>query len=481
MLKNNSMRFGADSFSFSKSALLTSKQPFDASTQSSVEGFVIAGTEPAGSARRFIFKVDDTLKFFVNNSPVDYPHQGELADILTYGNTAAELESITSIAAWVGKKIFPIIALSAPAESAALPTVRLALKVRSASEVYEKSVESAEYELAAADGATPRIADIQANVLCTGNATANVKVQLKDGDIWSEWLELSAAKDKPASAVKFLLNYKVTTLDGSDSAKISSVLVKHTLGAALVSGDVAEIYSSVCNFDTDLKTCYLVVKHKRLIDSRIEAYVNFMPEPLHRELIPLGTSSGTMQTLALAVNGVKDTGIDQNSIQLFADGVPVTNFSYNVAVSEVTVNIAAGKAVAASYDYAHAKESWREMIHKIDTQPYLDDGSFMSRFEYVLPDDEVNQKLSNVRIRLFRPAGSVVNESLGLATGAIQQFALPHAAKQESIQLNADWSYDADTQILTAVARKDTELIISYDWLGESHEIYSWAAGWSAT
>ena len=147
MLKNNSMRFGADNFSFSKSALLTSKQPFDATTQSSVEGFVISGIEPANSARRFIFKVDDTLKYFVNNAPVDYPYQGELNDVLLYGNTAAELETLTSIAAWVGKKIFPIIALSAPAESAALPTVRLALKVRSSSEVYEKSVESAEYEL----------------------------------------------------------------------------------------------------------------------------------------------------------------------------------------------------------------------------------------------------------------------------------------------------------------------------------------------
>jgi len=37
----------------------------------------------------------------------------------------------------------------------------------------------------------------------------------------------------------------------------------------------------------------------------------------------------------LGVGGVKDTGIDQNTLRLFADGVPITNYGYNVEVSEV--------------------------------------------------------------------------------------------------------------------------------------------------
>lgn len=489
MLKNNSMRYGSDEFVFSKSALLTSKQPLDATSQTAVEGFTITGTEPTNTSRRLIFKVDDELQYFVSGVPTAYPHDGEVDDVLEYGNTAAELETITNIPSWVGKKIYPIIALSAPADVSALPTIKIALKVRTATEVYEKSVETAEFELAAAEGATPRIAEIKADILCTGNASAEIECRLKndddvtdESDGWSDWINIAAAKDKSANAVQFRLKYKVTTLDGTDSAKISAITVKHTLGAAAVSGDVAELYSIVQNYETDLKTCYLVVKHKRLIDSHLEAYVNFMPQPLHRELIPIGTSTGSMQTLALAVDGVKDTGIDQTTIQIYADGVPVTGFGYNVTTSEITISgIGAGKAIEASYDYARVSEDWREMIKQIDQQPYKEDGTYMTRFEYVLPDSETDKKLSNIRLRLFRPSGTVENSSLGVASGAIQQFALPHAAKEETIRLNGDWSYNPDSQVITVVAPKDTELIISYEWLGESQEIISWTAGWSAT
>ena len=277
MLNNSTMRYGSDNFAFSKSAMLTAKQPLDASTQTAVEGFIISGTEPANTTRRFLFKIDDKLYYFVNNNLTAYPYTGELEDILQYGNTAAQVTALTSIPALVGKKIYPIIALSAPDGISTFPTAGISLKVRTSTEVYDKSVESAEYDLASVGGATPRIAEIQANTACTGNASASVTCRLKVGEDWSDWMTLAAAKDQNANAVQFKLNYKVTSLDGTDSAKISSILIKHTLGAALVSGDVAELYSIVQSYETDLKTCYLVVKHKRLIDSRLEAYVNFMP------------------------------------------------------------------------------------------------------------------------------------------------------------------------------------------------------------
>ena len=49
-----------------------------------------------------------------------------------------------------------------------------------------------------------------------------------------------------------------------------------------------------------------------------------------------------------------------------------------------------------------------------------------------------------------------------------------------TIELEGDWSYDADSQILTVVHTKDFELIISYDWIAESQTLLSWTAGWSA-
>ena len=292
-------------------------------------------------------------------------------------------------------------------------------------------------------------------------------------------MALPAAKDKDADAVQFRISYRVTTLSGSDTAKVDSIVIKSTMGAAAVSGEIAELYSIITDYEHTLGTCAVSIHHDKLIDSKIGAFVNFMQPTKIRKLLPIGVATGASQQLMLGVDGVKDTGIDQGTIQLFANGKPLLNFGYNTEVSEVTVNATAGAAITASYEYGHQQEVWRTMNLEIDQQPY-DDGTYLTRFNYTLPDDEINgQTVSNVRIQLYRPTGTVEGESLGVATGLVQQLVLRHAAKAETIQCNADFSYDADSQILTCIAPKDTEIVCSYDWVGENPTIRQWSAGWS--
>ena len=57
---------------------------------------------------------------------------------------------------------------------------------------------------------------------------------------------------------------------------------------------------------------------------------------------------------------------------------------------------------------------------------------------------------------------------------------LPHRAEESSINLNADWSYDVDSQILTFVGTKNEELTLSYSWVGEQNVLLGLVAGWSA-
>ena len=228
-----------------------------------------------------------------------------------------------------------------------------------------------------------------------------------------------------------------------------------------------------------MRLCYLVVRHKKLIDSQINAFVNFFQTPKHRERILVGIGSGVTAQYSLGVDGVPDSQIDHSSIRVFVDGVQTSEFDYNTETSEITVNATDGKSILASYDYDCGVEEWHPMTVEFDQQPYFD-GSYMTRFSYVLPDDIVDASLANVRIQLLRPIGSVENESLGKATGKTQQIVLPHVAITDSISLNADFSYNFDSRILTFVAPANTDLKISYDYKGEQHKIYSWAAGWSA-
>lgn len=143
MLHSNTMRYATDEFAFNKSSLLTSKVPFDTAGQTSIDGFTIKGTEPIGTSRRFMFKVDDKLWIFSEGEPTEHTGTGDFEDVIENGNTAADLETVTSVPDWVGKKIYPLIALSAPVD-ANVPTVNLALNVTSDSEIYERIGDTAE-------------------------------------------------------------------------------------------------------------------------------------------------------------------------------------------------------------------------------------------------------------------------------------------------------------------------------------------------
>lgn len=465
---------------YERNALLIGKQPFDATNCTDVEGFTISGEQPAGTLIRLAFMIDNAVYRLSSSELVDIG--GATVDnVLSNGNIIAELNTLTAIPAFVGKKIYPIIALHADDDTTLSPTIKIALKTRSNTAVYQKVVDTPIYYLAAdSEESTPRIADITARTTCKGGATVNIQVRLLNGD-WSNFMPITAAAQEKADAVQFRFTYDVTRLDGTDSAKVNSITIRHNMGAAAVAGNVAELYSIVQNYEVDLQTCYVVVRHKMLRDAEIRAYVNFMKPPLHRERIFLGIGTGSLNQYILGVDGTRDSRIDQNTLKIFVDGQILDDFGYNVEVSEVTVNAPVNAAVTASYDFNHGVENWYEMSKLIDSQPYIDDNeSYMTRFSYVLADDEaVDTTLSNIRLSLYRSSGTVTNENIGTATGFIQQIVLEHAAKQETINLNADWSYDPDNRVLTFVSTEGTELILSYDYIGDQQLIYSFAAGWA--
>ncbi|MBR4641562.1 MAG: hypothetical protein IKO74_02430 [Selenomonadaceae bacterium] len=479
MLQYNTMRYGTDELSFKKSSLLTPKTPFNTAGQNHVDGFEISGAEPAGSQRKILFKVDGALYKFSDGNPVTVGGSADFDNVIANGNTPAELAEISGVPSWVDKNIYPIIALYSPSDALALPTIKLGLKVRSSTDVYEKTVETAEFELAGTGDATPRIINIEVTNKTTGHGAINVTARTKVNGEWGDFIAYQSLKETEADAIQFRIRYTVTTINGADSAKVEKIVVRHTQGAAVVSGDSAEIYSVMHDYNHGLQTCTVIVRHKRFIDSGIAAFVNFVKPTSQRIFLPIGTSTGSAQTLTLGVDGVPDVGIDPATIKLFANGLPIANFSYNTETGEATINTIANQEITATYNFGRQKEIWREMSVDVDHQPY-DDGSFLTRFTYSLPDEELDgQSVTNIRLKLYRNSGSVENEFLGVATGGTQLFVLKHAAKSETLSVNASFSYDESSQILTCVAPEGTELTASYDWLGEGHTIYSWAAAWS--
>lgn len=478
MLQSNTIRFGTDEFIFAKQALLVSKIALDTSGQTSVEGFSIQGIQPSGTTRKILFLVDNKYWKFSGQNLVEYKGPVTLEGVLANGNTVDEVVTVSSIPDWVNKKIYPIIALEAPVDATVLPTIKVGLKVKSNTEIFERTIDTAIIEIGN-EGATPQLVELKAETTTTGNANVEVSVRIRNGDTWTAFMTLPNAEGKDAQAVQFRAQYRVGTTTGTDSARVDNIKFRYTTGVTAVSGDIAELYSVVQDYGSDLSTAILSIRHKKLADSIINAYVSFLQPTKRRTLIPIGTASGSSEQFVLGVDGVRDVGIDQKTIQLYADGAPLMSFSYNTEVSEVTLTAPTNSAITASYEYNHQREVWREMTKDIDQQPY-DDGTVQTRFSYSLNDDEEKGlTVANVRMQLYRTSGSVDREVLGVGTGGVQMFVLRHAAKEETIECNADWSYNADSQIITCVAPRGTEIVAKYDWLGEQHVLYSWTAGYT--
>ena len=469
---------------FNRQAMAISKTAWNCTNKVGVTGFNITEYKPSGTKIRMIFKIGS--KYYTLNSSgnlVEFTLAVTADNILKSGNYPSQLNALTDVPGFVGEKIYPIIALQAPSTAEDVPAVKMGLKVISASNVVTDTQTSDVYELTEGTD-LPKIIEVTANIATTGEGSVTAQIRLRDAENnWTSYMDLDAATDKEAQAVQFKFVYKVATPDSTDSARVNFISVNHTFGRMIVSGEDADLYTVVQDYDVPLQMCYVVVRHAPLIDSKIDAYVNFMHAPKKRELLRLGRGNGSVRTLTLGEDGVKDNNINASTIKLYADDKLLTKFSYNSEVATVTFTAKNGAAIYASYEYDHDVEEWRKMTLD-STEPYNGaTGDCASRFVYSLKDSEAADKvISNVRLRLRRPTGTVSGADLGTGTKHKRLTVLPHIPKTATITFTDEavsWTYDEESNTLTTVAPTLVPIVVSYSWQGEPIKIYSVAAGWS--
>ena len=458
MLPTNTMQYASDVFNFQRRALLKSKIPFDLSAETSCNGFEIAGTEPEGTQRRLMFEIDGQLYKFGNAGLIEYEDYFDVEHILKDGNTVAELLDLQTIPAFVGKRVYPVIALSADESALVLPKIKMSLKVKSFNDCYTKTEYSPIYDLR--DNA--KIKELRSSIYTNGNATVTLYARIFNPE------------NKLASKIQYKAVYVLTSLDGSDFGAVNYVRCFYSTDADISAANTQEIISLAQDFNADLKTAYLLVKHSELADAELKAYVNFSPLPVRRENVPLGTTTGTSQTVYLEVDGVVDKNVVADSLHIEIGGKTLSGYYYDTENSTVTLQADAGKEILASYDCGNA-EDWREM--ELDSATF-NDGVYSSRFIYRFTDF-INKKVAAVKIVLKRLSGTVEMSNLGTGTGKLQYFALPHKAKLETLTAGGSWRYDEEGQILSTVIAVNNEVNAGYDWQGNLPRVYGYIAGFS--
>ena len=456
-----------------RTAFIQSKAPMSFAGVTSVNGFTISGVQPENTDRRVVFSFGEEGGYFKlsHNDGAAYISALSASEltveaVLSEGNTVSELEAITSIPDFVGKNVYPAVALKVEAGASSFPTLKIAIRTSTETAQTTKVEESAIYELAD-ENVTVISGNYTANI--TGSATVKVDVRFKTSGTWGDWRDLKDVSGLSAQAAQFRATYTVGSTDGSASASLGNIFLVYSSSGAKVAGSTTELILDTKHLDgkvaDGLAFAQCFIRHKELLDADITAYVSFRRSVSKRVLLQLGMGTGQVQTIRLP-----DSGIDYNTIEVHANGEPFLDFDANTSTGEITLTVPAGHAVTASYEYGWEKEDWKPM--KLRSRHRCDEtGEFASKYEYELPSTETGKTITAVKLRLERPEGDVQDAVLGVATGEAQVFQLPHYARRDSIVCSGAWTYNDVTRVLKVQHTAGENIVISYRWSAESPEV----------
>jgi len=304
---------------------------------------------------------------------------------------------VTDISTWCGKLIYPVIALESEAGASVYPTIKLGIKSKSFTDIFQKSDLSPIIQL----GNLSKLSAINFTKSVTGGGGANLQVSLLQDNTWSDFMPTSDAVGQNCSAVQLKALLTVTSTSGSSTAKITSAEIVFVKNADEIASTVSTIYFQAQDFSEDLATAYILIKHSYLGDNDLKVFVAFDDLPLLKSET-LGTATGSQQNFAL------EGGIDFDTLEVFADGIKIFNFTLNAQSKSLSLVADSGKIITISYKYNLQAENWLECEKQftiLDTNTYTgsNQNQYASRFVYRL---ETPEKSKVAKVKIQNTAGS---------------------------------------------------------------------------
>lgn len=464
-----------------RTALFRDNAPLACTGVTSVDGFELSGIQPEGTERRILFSLETSTA--VKNNPAGTHYYKLTAEngvatmaeatvqnitvdsVLAEGNTVAELATITSIPEWVGETIYPIVAMSAPRDSALAPTFKMGIKTTNSNEAYTKTEISPEIVLSTEKMV---ITKCEAAVSTEAGGAVAVTGAYYDNGAWSEYMNLTELRGKAGTKVRFKAVYTVTRI-GVSKAKLDSVTVSFAQGGAHVSGADATIIISAKDVDIDVAYVRSSLIHQELKDADLSAYVCFSDGIKYREYLELGVGTGVKQVFALA-----DNNINPSTIKCFSGQNRIYDFDYNMVDKSLTFIGTKDEKCYASYEYDIPAEDW-QLMDKGETDRYQQDKDlYTTKFYYTLPDGGQAKHIMAIKYILTRVPGEA-EESLGEATGKSQKFTLAHTTDADHLTIEgAEFTLDSTGKSGVLVAPKGTALTAVYSFKGEAPVVESY-------
>ena len=477
MLQYNTMRFGTDVFNpYIRQALLISNEPVDLTNFNRLDQITVLGNQPSGSKRAFLFKMNNKLYKFDSQNLVEYTGSLDLDSVLENGNTAAQIEAVSSNRQLVGYPIYPIIALYSESQDA--PSAKLTFLATNAVEQLDDTVEHAKMYFHDED-VDPSGGRVDGTILgfswdidINGNASAGFKVQLLQNGDWTDFLTLTEAKGQTAKGVRPKYYYHVDAANGTNSVKIRKFYVHWSPDTNFnVYGDTAYLTSTVKNFGLPLNSCVLVVRYEPLDGGSIQAHASFQSKRKSVSGEELGYKSNAYTTAYKFI---------PSSLKVYVNGVAAPASSFDIlpdnqhfTVRETTVDPNGPWSVSCDYQYDADDETWLEMTAD-DPEP-TDNGLYTSRFFIKNPYGSAKQ-IGAIRLTINR--GRDTKSKDYTATG--QDQSVTFSKNPDGVDCDADeWDFDDETNTITFKATEGQTVHVSYDWHGQTPVLRGWQAAFA--
>lgn len=449
----------------------------DSSTFPKISGIEITADEPANTATKYVFKINDTWMHYDGSAWSDVATQDITASsVMTEGNTKEEVNAVPASAftAWQGKKVNVAVALQTTDMNVQPSITAIKIKGESGAQQLTDTVNHTAINLADTD---VEILDITVDSSVVGAGAVDVQASVCQNGSWSEYKSYKNYVTNPAttaSAIKFRSVLSVKT-PGTDRATIKAISIKHrTDNIAVFSEGTGVCVTQTHNFVNNIGRAHLMVKHPIVADTEIKAYVSLRKQPSYVYGEVIGTGDGQRHTVKLA----HTDELASHGFALYFDGVAqaASTYSFSPSDGQVTYTAPEGEPVTVDYIHGWSKEEWVEMKHDTQYPDKNDNNSVDDQFDYLAGEGDPTGSVGAVKVALTQNTGTVKNAELGIGTGEQQSFKLPHHAKAETIVVSpaeATWKWRDNTDVLLISAPKGEPITVSYSWAARTNYLES--------
>ena len=300
----------------------------DSSTFPKISVIEITADEPADTATKYVFKINDTWMHYAGSAWSDVATQDITASsVMTEGNTKEEVNTVPASAftAWQGKKVNVAVALQTTDMNVQPSITAIKIKGESGAQQLTDTVNHTAINLADTD---VEILDITVDSSVVGAGAVDVQASVCQNGSWSDYKSYKNYVTNPAttaSAIKFRSVLSVKT-PGTDRATIKAISIKHrTDNIAVFSEGTGVCVTQTHNFVNNIGRAHLMVKHPIVADTEIKAYVSLRKQPSYVYGEVIGTGDGQRHTVKLA----HTDELASHGFALYFDGVAQAASTYS--------------------------------------------------------------------------------------------------------------------------------------------------------